>query len=278
MGFRCWRESVMSTSSAPAYATPNTHEFVERLNGAEDLAVYRDHVGRYRFALQWASRSRVLDVCCGVGYGSLILAAGGAVKVLGVDISDEAILAAQAQPQLPNMSFEVRDACTDLPGTAEWDLITCFEGIEHVPDPAALLAQIYKCLAPGGIAVITTPNSDAYGGGHSGNPFHPSEMGEADFRKHISAHAWKTEWYAQNCGWIWSRPRWQYAVLPILRALKGNRNSSVPAGEKVGITENAAMAFELNIDEGYLMPWNRGVSISEGPPSVICAICQKPRN
>src|SRR4051812_20572841 len=107
----------------------------ERIDGAHMLPYFPDHLARYRFALQWAPGNRVLDVCCGVGYGSFLLAAGGARSVLGIDVSEEALRSARMQPAVANLSFERHDACTSYPSAGEWDLVTCFEGIEHVPSP-----------------------------------------------------------------------------------------------------------------------------------------------
>src|SRR5262249_48128847 len=106
--------------------------YVERISGPEDLPYFPDHLARYRFALQWAPQSRVLDICCGVGYGTLVLAAAGARKVVGIDISAEAIETARSRSPLTNLSFFEQDACAPHPDPAGWDLITCFEGIEHV--------------------------------------------------------------------------------------------------------------------------------------------------
>lgn len=274
----------MITAQEKTLATPDPNHFVERINGAQDLYLYRDHMGRYRFALQWAPNSRILDLCCGVGYGSFLLAAGGAKQVLGLDISEEAIAAARSQPALPNLSYDTADACKPLSNPGQWDLVTCFEGVEHVPDPKALIKNVYDALAPGGIALISTPNGDAYEGGHSGNPFHLEEMSEAKFRSVIGSHAWKTEYYAQNGGWIWARPRWQYMLLPFVRLFKGQpkphpvQSKQGDSPSYVGISETSDMAAALNTEEGYLMPWHRAKAVSKIPPQVIVALCWKPGN
>ena len=257
--------------SVSILAQPAPHEFVERLPDTQEMLEHQDHLARYRFALQWAPGSHVLDICCGIGYGSFLLAAAGGKKVLGVDISEEAVGVARNQPALPNLSFEIADACAHLPGMDSWDLVTCFEGIEHVPSPELLLNRIYKALKPGGLAIVSTPNADAFGG-HSGNPFHLSEMPEAEYRKLVGVHDWKVQWYAQIGEWIWNRPRWQQTLLKAA-GRGGSSSSNAPASPA---ENSAARPGKLDVDSGYPMPWKRALSVSAAPPPVIIAVCQKP--
>jgi len=256
----------MSASSALFIPT----EFVERLPSAEEMLEHQDHLARYRFAAQFAPNGKVLDICCGIGYGSFLLAASGARQVLGVDISEEAVATARSQPNLPNLSFEIEDACAHLPGLDSWDLITCFEGVEHVPSPELLLDRIYKALRPGGLAIISTPNADAFGG-HSGNPFHLSEMSEETYRKHIGVQAWKTQWYAQIGEWIWDRPRWQQSLLK----LAGRDRTPDTLTNSAPSADSENEGAKLDVDSGYPIPWKRALAVSATPPPVIIAVCQK---
>ena len=69
---------------------------VERLHLAPGAMDYNsmlaaEHVVRYAFAAALCRGRRVLDVACGEGYGSAMLAAAGAAQVVGVDISQEAV-------------------------------------------------------------------------------------------------------------------------------------------------------------------------------------------
>jgi 2-polyprenyl-3-methyl-5-hydroxy-6-metoxy-1,4-benzoquinol methylase len=56
--------------------------------------IWVEHWHRYHFAARWCEGKRVLDVACGEGYGSALLARG-ASRVTGVDISPEAVAHAQ---------------------------------------------------------------------------------------------------------------------------------------------------------------------------------------
>lgn len=100
---------------------------------------------------------KALDVGCGVGSISLFLAKHGA-NVKGVDISSRAVQIAKAAKEaagLENVEFiegELKQ------GKAEFDLVTCFEVIEHIPDEQEFAKRLYSQLKPGGKLVLTTPS------------------------------------------------------------------------------------------------------------------------
>jgi O-antigen biosynthesis protein len=138
-----------------------------------------EHLARYSWACGFASGKRVLDAACGMAYGSRMLLDAGAAEVVGVDIAEEVIADLRSLGG-PRLRFEVADL-RHLPfGDDEFDLITCFEAIEHVAEPELVLDELRRVLRPGGLLAISTPNRDVY---NPGNPFHlreltPSELGE----------------------------------------------------------------------------------------------------
>jgi len=112
----------------------------------------------YEYALTKAANARVIDAGCGEGYGSALLA-DRAAFVLGLDQSAEAAAwAAGKYGTSDRLGFAAADV-TALPvADATVDLVCCFQVIEHLPDPAAFLAEVRRALAPGGVLVLTTPN------------------------------------------------------------------------------------------------------------------------
>src|SRR5258708_16667252 len=103
-------------------------DVVERLTleaARADTMLAREHRHRYEFAAQLCAGARVLDLCCGSGYGTEILASTAA-EVVGVDNDAATIDLAQATLA---PSFELADALAfltqDLP--ARFDVIVCFE-------------------------------------------------------------------------------------------------------------------------------------------------------
>lgn len=145
------------------------------------------HRQRYALAATWAKGRRVLDLACGAGYGSAMMARAGAERVIGVDISPDAVAEATRSFNAPGTRFFCSDyrmlgtpgADADLaaelgPGV---DQIVSLETIEHLPDPADFLRVVLRHLRPGGIfvgSVPITPSMDA-------NPFHLHDFTRASF-------------------------------------------------------------------------------------------------
>lgn len=252
----------------------NEQNSVERLNGAEDLHNFPDHLARYRFAVQWAPGSDVLDVGCGAGYGSRILAVGGANKVLGIDVSEEALALAGKLGHLDNLTFMQADGETLPTSWQRFDLITCFEVLEHVTFPEKVISQIKGRLDKDGIALLSTPNADAFAGGHSGNPFHPSEMTSQAFKELVGRFFGQISWYGQfdNAG-IWNRPNWQRSLIRLV----GKRKKSATSAPVPQTSQSPQKRINIGIDDWYPVPWDTAMSLMYNPPPpLILAVCQKP--
>jgi 2-polyprenyl-3-methyl-5-hydroxy-6-metoxy-1,4-benzoquinol methylase len=152
---------------------------VERLHFAPGRMAYHgmtaaEHVCRYVFAAQAARGRRVLDIACGEGYGSAMLAEAGAASVLGVDVAQAAIDAAAARFVHPALAFRAGDA-ESLPAMLGqeplFDLVVSFETIEHVAEVGPFLEGLRRVLAPEGMLMISAPN-EITADGTSANPFH----------------------------------------------------------------------------------------------------------
>jgi SAM-dependent methyltransferase len=153
--------------------------------GQVDVDLWNEHLARYAFAARAAAGKRVLDVGCGTGYGSAALQPEAA-SVVGVDPAPEALDYARRfrGVQLAQAS------ATALPlASASFDLVVCFEVIEHLPDWPALLAEARRVLTPEGALIVSTPNKSFYAETRrdSGpNPFHEHEFEYAEFRDALS--------------------------------------------------------------------------------------------
>ena len=104
--------------------------------------------------------AKVVDVGCGGGLLSESLAARGA-NVLGIDASEEAVEAAREHLGVSKLAVEYRATTAEalaesLPG--HFDLVTCMELVEHVPDGAALVGACARLARPGGTVVFSTIN------------------------------------------------------------------------------------------------------------------------
>jgi SAM-dependent methyltransferase len=139
-----------------------------------------EHVARYRWAAQAAARRTVLDAGCGASYGCALLAEAGAIEVVGVDIA-EAVLEAVA-PQMPEgVRLEAGDLRSLRYADGTFELVVCFEVIEHFEEPLVVLDELVRVLAPGGVLLISSPNRNVYpdGNPHHFHEFTPSELDQA---------------------------------------------------------------------------------------------------
>ncbi|HLT39960.1 MAG TPA: class I SAM-dependent methyltransferase [Enhygromyxa sp.] len=120
----------------------------------------------------------VLDVGCGRGRALLLLAERfPRSRFVGVDISAEAIDWARAQAHergLTNIGFEQIDAAMiGDEHRRRYDLITTFDAVHDQRDPAAVLAAIAECLAPGGVYFMQDIASSGHHAGDVGHPLGP---------------------------------------------------------------------------------------------------------
>ena len=154
--------------------------FVERLGfskenpyNALELSI---HLARYSLAQQLCQGLDILDVACGEGYGSYVMANyWGAKSVKAVDISTEAIQTAQENLASDNIEYFCYNAeeIDSLFPPQSFDVVISLETIEHVNNPEKFLAAIKHVLKPDGVAIISCPNDHwYYGSGKSGNPYH----------------------------------------------------------------------------------------------------------
>ncbi len=103
---------------------------------------------------------RVLDVGCGGGILSEALAKSGA-RVIGIDLSQASLEAARRHAREQGLAIEYRFESVEeiVKGTAgSFDIVTCMEMLEHVPDPGNIVAACAMALKPGGHAYFSTIN------------------------------------------------------------------------------------------------------------------------
>ncbi len=161
--------------------------------------IWYEHVHRYALARQVAGGKRVLDVACGEGYGSAIIAPA-ARTVTGIDISSEAVRHARLRyGLLPNASFREGDATRLDLGDERFDLVLSFETLEHVEAQDDLVAGLAAALAPGGCMMISSPDkanySDATG---YRNEFHVRELYRDELSALLSRHFRVVRLYGQR--------------------------------------------------------------------------------
>jgi len=151
----------------------------EDVTGVDTL---RLHVERYAFAVQHARPSRILDIACGVGYGTRMLGdrfRDGA-EVVGVDLSEAAIAYAVKRYGDRHVRFVAADAM-QFDDPRGFDTIVSLETVEHLPDPAGFVRRLLVMLRPGGALILSVPTTLST----DVNPHHLHDFTEKSLRRMV---------------------------------------------------------------------------------------------
>ena len=156
---------------------------------------YQRHLVVYEWIAERVAGRRVVDLACGEGYGSAVLARRAA-RVVGVDANPEAYEHARLKyTREPVLSFE-RNMIELWQGDV--DCVVFLQTIEHVQDPDAVLDHVRDLIGPGGVAFVSTPNLLTLapeGAEKSGNPWHVKEYRPEEYRALCERHFGSVELY-----------------------------------------------------------------------------------
>lgn len=159
-------------------------------------AAFSFHQGRYSFAVGKISGGRVLDVGCGIGYGSVVLLEKCS-EYVGFDYHPSRKLRADAEFSNPKSTFLTIDANYGFPfEDNSFDNVVCFEAIEHFINDKFVISEIYRVLKPGGKFVCSTPMNKGQNKGH----YHIKEYTVEQFKALISGSFAIVEYYGQPYG------------------------------------------------------------------------------
>jgi SAM-dependent methyltransferase len=164
----------------------------------KDPVINYEHLHRYLAVREFARGGRVLDMASGEGYGSRLLAEV-ASAVVGVDVDHEAVRHATQTHPGSRVRF-LQGSITALPlPSRRFDLVVCYEALEHLADQEALCAEAARVLAPGGLFVVSTPNRVEYteAVGYQ-NPFHVKELDLSEFTALLGKYFGWTQIYGQR--------------------------------------------------------------------------------
>lgn len=173
------------------------------------------HRSRLRLLRRLVPGGHLLDVGCGEGH--FLRRARAFYEVTGCDLSLDGVAAARRNAGVTTV---FRASAEAIPVVDQaFEIVTCFDVIEHMPDPGGFFREAARVLRPGGLLFITTPNPGSLGAklkgrswhGHM-DPTHISIRSAAAWRSELAAHGFQI--IADGTDAIWDAP-----YLPIVPAV-----------------------------------------------------------
>jgi O-antigen biosynthesis protein len=154
----------------------------ERVNPDFPDSNFQNHLKVYKFLEQFAKDKDVLDIGCGLGYGTAHLDAV-AKTIVGIDISRSAIR--RARKRYPSTQTLVMDAQSLRLQSKSIDLAISTENFEHLSDQEQSLKEVVKVLRPQGVCFIATPNRNV---SMETNPYHTHEFTGSELEALLSLY------------------------------------------------------------------------------------------
>ena len=138
---------------------------------------HKEHVCRYNWVKDFVKNKTVLDIACGTGFGSRIMATeGGAASVLACDIDERSVKYASLKNRNENLNFRVQNA-ENFETENKFNVAVSFETIEHLHNPQSFLQCISKALNDDGMFFVSTPISNVPQNDKPDNIYHVTEWG-----------------------------------------------------------------------------------------------------
>jgi ubiquinone/menaquinone biosynthesis C-methylase UbiE len=193
--------------------------------------IAHEHWHRYAFARQFVAGRRTLDVACGEGYGSALLASAAA-SVVGVDVAPDVIAHASGRYRdRANLRFEVGSAAKLSLADGSVQAVVSFETIEHLPreEQPRMIAEIARVLTQDGVLILSAPNPVEYSQKRGyRNPFHLHEPTRGEIDGLLAQWFAARRWYRQRRYFgsaLWSED----ARASQFEAWQGNESGAEPA-------------------------------------------------
>jgi ubiquinone/menaquinone biosynthesis C-methylase UbiE len=171
----------------------------ERYIPSEQGEIRLEHVHRYCLARTLVRDKVVLDIACGEGFGSALMAEV-ASEVVGIDLSPETVAHAQeTYGGRRNVRYVCANALqTGLPDACI-DVVVSFETIEHLSEHVEMLAELQRVLRPDGVLLISSPNRPVYNSNrHEVNKFHIKELDLPEFDALLKRYFQQIDYYGQR--------------------------------------------------------------------------------
>lgn len=172
-------------------------KITSRINSFKETPdIKESHTARYQFASQFVRNKVVLDLACGIGYGSeILLKKGKADKIIAADVSQGAIKKAKENYNHEKIEFKKMNAENITLPTSSVDVVVSLETIEHLKSPSLFLQEIQRVLKEDGLLVVSTPNKLQT---RENNPYHEKEFIKNEFKKILKKYFRNVIFYFQQ--------------------------------------------------------------------------------
>jgi SAM-dependent methyltransferase len=153
---------------------------------------FRRHEAAYEFAAPLVAGRTVLEVGCGEGYGTELLART-AQRVLGIDY--DALTTAHARATYRTPWFARANLAALPVPSGSVDVVATLQVIEHVWNHGEFVRECLRVLRPGGLFLVTTPNRLTFSPGRDApiNPFHTKEFTASELAGLVASNGFAVE-------------------------------------------------------------------------------------
>jgi ubiquinone/menaquinone biosynthesis C-methylase UbiE len=171
-------------------AHPDLKGFQDRFFGLIKSKYKKNLLKRYLFCNKYIKNKIVLDIPCGMGWGTSLLK--GYKACYGVDIDKNSIIEANKKYKKQNLKFMQGDMTSIDFKSNFFDVVICLEGIEHITyrEGQKFLLEARKILKKNGLLIASSPllREKKY---HSGNIYHLYEYKENEIHEIIEKKGFK---------------------------------------------------------------------------------------
>ena len=161
-------------------AHPDDNGFKDKFFGLIKNKYKENLYNRYLFCNKYIKNKIIMDIPCGMGWGTSLLA--GYKKCFGIDIDKDSIIEANERYKNNQLSFKEGSLTHIDFDDNSFDVVICMEGFEHITflDGQKFLFEAKRVLKKNGLLILSTPllRESKY---HSGNIYHLCEYKEKEF-------------------------------------------------------------------------------------------------
>jgi len=210
---------------------PNDYERMVPKHHKNTL-LYGEHLIRYLTARELVDEKVVLDIACGSGYGTRLLAEKASI-VYGIDILPEAIEYAKRVYSKKNIHY-LKGNATKIPlPSSSIDIVVSFETVEHIKNYDRFISEIKRVLKHDGLLVLSTPNVKEF---PKGNYYHFHEFTYSELKTLIIKYFSYTKDYLQS-NWIFT------GIFYNSTSINNKKREMVDVFRNLGISSNNAIYF-----------------------------------